>query len=44
MVYRIAGGFFLVGLGLQWLGILSVPDLIIGLAALVAGIALWAGY
>jgi hypothetical protein len=43
MVYRIAGGVFLLLLGLHDLGLTQIPLVIIAVCALVAGIALLAG-
>jgi hypothetical protein len=44
MVYRIAGGIALALLGISMLGIAGIPPAIIGIALLVAGIALLAGF
>jgi hypothetical protein len=44
MVYRIAGGLFFVCIGLSSVGALSFPPILTGLLALIAGIALLAGY
>jgi hypothetical protein len=43
MIYRIAGGIFLILTGLAAIGFIGVPAAIIGLCAIVAGIALLAG-
>ncbi len=43
MVYRITGGIFLVLLGISMLGITALPDGIIGVFGLIAGIALLVG-
>lgn len=43
MIYRIAGGIFFILLGLSYLGITAIPFVVIGIIALVAGIALIAG-
>lgn len=44
MVYRIAGGIGLTLLALSMLGIVSFPDVITGVALLIGGIALLAGF
>ncbi len=44
MVYRIAAGVFFLLLGLTDLGLDQIPAFIIAVAALVAGIALLAGF
>ncbi len=43
MVYRICGAIFFILMGIKLLGVGSTPDPIIGVAALIAGIALIAG-
>lgn len=43
MIYRIAGGIFLILAAVSYLGLLAVPTLLLGLAAGVAGIALLFG-
>lgn len=43
MVFRIAGGIFLTLTGVSLLGMFAVPPLLLGLSALVAGVALIAG-
>lgn len=43
MVFRITGGIWLLLMGLEQTGILSVPVLALGVLGLVAGIALLAG-
>lgn len=43
MVYRIAGGIFFIVLAIGYFGIYDVPGAIMGVIALVAGIALIAG-
>ena len=43
MVYRLAGGLFLLLTGFSLLGIVSLP-MLIGVTALVAGIALLGGF
>jgi hypothetical protein len=43
-VYRIAAGLFFLCVGISSIGVLSVPPLLTGVLALVAGIALFAGY
>lgn len=44
MIYRIAGGIYLALVGLSLLGLMAVPSMVLGIFALVAGIALLAGY
>lgn len=43
MVYRITGGIFFLLAGLVYLGVSLVPGTIVGIIAIVAGIALLAG-
>lgn len=43
MVYRVAGGIFLLLLGLDFLGVGGVPSTITGIVGVIAGIALLAG-
>ncbi len=43
MIYRIAGGIFFILAGLVYLGVAAIPPAIVGVLALVAGIALIAG-
>ena len=43
MVFRITGGLFLLCLGLQTLGLVSVGATVLGILGLIAGIALLAG-
>lgn len=43
MVYRIAGGIFFILVGLMYLGVTAIPLTVLGVIALVAGIALIAG-
>jgi hypothetical protein len=43
-VYRIAAGLFFLCVGVSSIGALSIPPLLTGVLALVAGAALFAGY
>jgi hypothetical protein len=43
MVYRILGGLFILALGLQMVGLASIPNNIVGVLGIIAGIALLAG-
>jgi hypothetical protein len=43
MVYRITGGIFLLLTGLIAIGITAIPAVLVGVLALIAGIALLAG-
>lgn len=44
MVYKIAGGFFFILTGAVALGVAGVPSALIGVLALIAGVALLAGF
>ena len=44
MVFKIAGGIFLILAAIGYLGLFAVPALLLGIAAGVAGVALLAGY
>lgn len=44
MVYRVAAGLFFLFVGLQDLGVVSIGNPILGVIALIAGIALLAGF
>jgi hypothetical protein len=44
MVYRIAGGVFLLLFGLKDLGLTQIPVAVIAVCGLVAGVALLAGF
>lgn len=43
MVFRIAGGIFLILAAISYLGLFAVPTLLLGLAAGIAGVALLIG-
>jgi len=43
MIFRIAAGIFLILTGASTLGIFAAPAMLLGLSALVAGVALIAG-
>lgn len=43
MVYRITGGIWFLLTGITMLGIVAIPVVVLGVLALVAGIALLAG-
>lgn len=43
MVYRIIGGIFLLLVGLQYVGLGLVPEIVTGVLGIIAGIALLAG-
>jgi hypothetical protein len=43
MVFRIGGGIFLILTGVAAIGVVGIPPVIIGVCAIVAGVALLAG-
>jgi len=43
MIYKIAGGIFLLLLGISLVGVTVIPSLITGIFGIVAGIALLSG-
>ena len=43
MIFRIAGGIWILLMGISQSGIYTVPPLVLGIFAIIAGIALLAG-
>jgi hypothetical protein len=43
MIYRVAGGVWILLMGIQQCGVVSIPTLVLGIFGIIAGIALLAG-